>query len=116
LRRRLAGRKYASAALCRSPRHWVTAAGAYPVLSGSFNSPRRRIPSSAHAARNANVVGFGSRNSESLARARELPDGWRLWQDDTFDATSGGRTKRPSGGLTSANPLTAAESNAGLAT
>jgi hypothetical protein len=38
--------------------------GAYPVLSGSFSSPRRRRPSSAHAARNADVVGLGSRSSE----------------------------------------------------
>ena len=64
LRRRLAGCKYASAALLRSPRRWVTAVGAYPVLSGSFSSPRRRRPSSAHAARNADVVGLGSRSSE----------------------------------------------------
>ena len=35
------------------------------MLSGSFSSPRRRIPSSAQAARNATVVGFGSRSSET---------------------------------------------------
>ena len=64
LGRRLAGRKYASAALCRNPRRWVTGTRENPVLSGPFSSSRRRIPSSAQAARNANVVGFGSRNSE----------------------------------------------------
>jgi hypothetical protein len=93
LRRRLAGCTYASAALFRSPRRWVTGAGENPVLDGSFSSSRRCRPNSAQAGQERHCRRIRVRSSVMNRRAgprsgcpdrrTHLDYGIHMWEKDS---------------------------------